>query len=130
MLTLVRKSFPAWMLGVLGGAGALTAMVPAAVHILTASTLFSKNLYRPIFAPDMTDDQVARLARIVVVVLSLVSLLVAIYQLDNPGVAVALGIRRGDAILSRRRARHLLEACDACRASSRDWSRAWVAPHC
>jgi len=80
MLTLVRKSFPAWMLGLLGGAGALTAMVPAAVHILTASTLFSKNLYRPMFASDMTDDEVARLARVVVVVLSMVSLLVAIYS--------------------------------------------------
>jgi SSS family solute:Na+ symporter len=80
MLTLVRKTFPAWMLGLLGGAGALTAMVPAAVHILTASTLFSKNLCRPIFAPDMTDDQVARLARVVVVLLSLVSLIVAIYS--------------------------------------------------
>jgi solute:Na+ symporter, SSS family len=80
MLTLVRKTFPAWMLGLLGGAGALTAMVPAAVHILTASTLFSKNLWRPIFAPKMTDDQVAKLARCVVVVLSLVSLIVAIYS--------------------------------------------------
>jgi SSS family solute:Na+ symporter len=80
MLTLVRKTFPAWMLGLLGGAGALTAMVPAAVHILTASTLFSKNLWRPVFAPAMSDDQVARLARIMVVVLSLISLTVAIYS--------------------------------------------------
>jgi SSS family solute:Na+ symporter len=80
MLTLVRKTFPAWMLGLLGGAGALTAMVPAAVHILTASTLFSKNLWRPIFAPKMTDDQVAKLARFVVAVLSLVSVIVAIYS--------------------------------------------------
>ena len=55
----VRKSFPAWFLGLIGGAGALTAMVPAAVFILTAATLFAKNLYRPIFAPAMTDDQVA-----------------------------------------------------------------------
>jgi len=80
MLTLVRKTFPAWMLGLLGGAGALTAMVPAAVHILTASTLFSKNLWRPMFAPEMTDDQVAKLARAVVVALGLVSLIVAIYS--------------------------------------------------
>lgn len=80
LLTIVRKAFPAWMLGVIGGAGALTAMVPAAVLILTASTLFSKNLYRPIFAPAMTDDQVARLARIMVVVLSLISLSLAIFS--------------------------------------------------
>ncbi len=80
LLTIVRKAFPAWMLGVIGGAGALTAMVPAAVLILTASTLFSKNLYRPIFAPGMSDDQVARLARVIVVVLSLISLIFAIYS--------------------------------------------------
>jgi len=80
LLTIVRKAFPAWMLGVIGGAGALTAMVPAAVLILTASTLFSKNLYRPIFAPGMTDDQVARLARIMVVVFSLISLCFAIFS--------------------------------------------------
>jgi len=80
MLTLVRKTFPAWMLGVVGGAGALTAMVPASVLILTASTLFAKNLYRPIFAPGMTDDQVAKLARIMVVALSLISLYFAIYS--------------------------------------------------
>lgn len=80
LLTIVRKAFPAWTLGVVGGAGALTAMVPAAVIILTASTLFAKNLWRPIFAPAMTDDQVAKLARIMVVVLSLISLYLAIYS--------------------------------------------------
>jgi SSS family solute:Na+ symporter len=80
LLTIVRKALPAWMLGMVGGAGALTAMVPAAILILTASTLFAKNLYRPIFAPAMTDDQVARLARVMVVALSLISLYFAIYS--------------------------------------------------
>lgn len=80
LLTLVRKALPPWMLGVVGGAGALTAMVPAAILVLTASTLFAKNLYRPIFAHAMTDDQVARLARIMVVALSLISLYFAIYS--------------------------------------------------
>jgi SSS family solute:Na+ symporter len=80
LLTIVRKTFPAWMLGVIGGAGALTAMVPAAILLLTASTLFAKNLYRPIFAPAMTDDQVAKLARTMVVVLSLISLYFAIHS--------------------------------------------------
>jgi solute:Na+ symporter, SSS family len=80
LLTIVRKSFPPWFLGVIGGAGALTAMVPAAIFILTAATLFAKNLYRPIFAPAMTDDQVAKLARVTVVVLGLISLILAIYR--------------------------------------------------
>lgn len=80
LLTIVRNTFPAWFLGVIGGAGALTAMVPAAIMTLTAATLFAKNLYRPLFAPAMTDGQVARLARVMVVAFSLISLYFAIYS--------------------------------------------------
>ena len=80
LLTVVRKTFPAWFLGVIGGAGALTAMVPAAIQILTAATLFAKNLYRPIFAPKMTDQQVAKLARAMVLVITAVALYFAIYS--------------------------------------------------
>lgn len=80
LLTVVRGSFPPWFLGVIGGAGALTAMVPAAIFILTAATLFAKNLYRPVFAPTMTDDQVASLARAMVIVLGAISLSLAIFS--------------------------------------------------
>src|ERR1700683_593573 len=34
MLTLVRKSFPPWFLGVIGGAGALTVVVPPPLPVL------------------------------------------------------------------------------------------------
>src|SRR5437588_2487023 len=80
LLIMVRRRFPAWFLGVIGGAGVLTAMVPAAIFLLTAATLFAKNLWRPIFAPAMTDHQVAKLARVMVVALSLISLYLAIYS--------------------------------------------------
>jgi SSS family solute:Na+ symporter len=80
LLTVVRSSFPPWFLGVVGGAGALTAMVPAAIFILTAATLFAKNLYRPFFAPAMTDNQVANLARATVIVLGVISLALAIFS--------------------------------------------------
>jgi solute:Na+ symporter, SSS family len=79
LLTIVRQSFPAWFLGVIGGAGALTAIVPASILILTAATLFAKNLCRPIFAPTMTDDQVAKVARGMVLVLSAISLYLAVH---------------------------------------------------
>jgi solute:Na+ symporter, SSS family len=79
LLTIVRKSFPPWFLGFVGGAGALAAMVPCAIFILSAASSFAKNLYRPLIAPSMTDDGVARLARIAVVALSLISLYFAIY---------------------------------------------------
>lgn len=80
LLTVVRRSFPAWFLGIVGGAGALTAMVPAAIFLLTAATLFAKNIYRPLVSPEMTDDQVARLARAMVIVLGAISLYLAIYS--------------------------------------------------
>lgn len=80
LLMLVRKTFPAWFLGVIGGAGALTAMIPAAIQLLTGATLYAKNLFKPIFAPQMTDQQVARLAKIMVVVLTIGALILAIYS--------------------------------------------------
>lgn len=80
LLTVVRKTFPAWFLGVVGGAGALTAMVPSAIIILTASTLFAKNFWRPLFAPAMTDDQVGRLARVLVLVITAIALYLAIHS--------------------------------------------------
>ena len=78
LLTIVRQTFPAWFLGVIGGAGALTAMIPAAIQLLTAATLFAKNLYRPVIAPDMNDRQVGVLAKAMVLVLTLGALYLAI----------------------------------------------------
>jgi len=80
LLTVVRRSFPAWFLGIVGGAGALTAMVPASIFLLTAATLFAKNIYRPLVSPEMTDDQVARLAKAMVIVLAAISLYLAVYS--------------------------------------------------
>ncbi len=80
LLTVVRQGFPPWFLGVVGGAGALTAMVPAALLILTAAALFSKNFFRPVFAPSMTDNQVATLARIMVVVIAAAALYFAVFR--------------------------------------------------
>jgi len=65
---------------VVGGAGAITAMVPAALLLLTAATLFAKNFYRPLFAPSMTDDQVAKLAKAMVVVISVLALYFATHS--------------------------------------------------
>jgi len=78
LLSMVRKTFPPWFLGVIGGAGALTAMVPAAVLILTAATLFIKNFFRPVIAPAMTDAQVAKLAKVTVLAITAVALFIAI----------------------------------------------------
>ena len=80
LLTVVQKSFPPWFLGVIGGSGALTAMVPASILLLSAATLFAKNFCRPMLAPSLSDDQVGRLARIMVIVLSVVAVYFAIHS--------------------------------------------------
>lgn len=80
MLLIVRKTFPPWFLGLIGGAGALTAMVAAAIQLLCAATLYAKNLIKPIFAPRMTESQVAALSKVIVLVLTAGAVLLAIYS--------------------------------------------------
>jgi solute:Na+ symporter, SSS family len=80
LLTVVRQSYPSWFLGVIGAAGALTAMVPAAVLILAAATLFAKNFYREMISPKMTDDQVASFAKKLVIVIISIALYFAIFS--------------------------------------------------
>jgi SSS family solute:Na+ symporter len=80
MLTVVRRTFPAWFMGLIGGAGALTAMVPAGVMILTAATLFAKNICRPILWPGMTEQQVAKLAKTTVLLITIAALCSAIFS--------------------------------------------------
>jgi SSS family solute:Na+ symporter len=80
LLTMVRQTFSPWLLGLIGGAGALTAMVPAAILILTAGTLFAKNFVRPLFTPSMTDESVARLAKVMVVVITGLAMYLALFS--------------------------------------------------
>ena len=62
------------------GAGAVTAMVAAAIQLLTGATLYAKNLFCPIFALGMTDRQIAKLAKIMVLVLTSGAVVLAIYS--------------------------------------------------
>jgi SSS family solute:Na+ symporter len=55
-------------------------MVPAAILILTAATLFAKNLCRPILVPHMTDRQVGKLAKITVLSITCAALGSAIFS--------------------------------------------------
>jgi solute:Na+ symporter, SSS family len=80
MLLIVRKTFPAWFLGVIGGAGALTAMVAAAIQLLCGATLYAKNLIRPLLAPKMTEQQVALLSKLIVLALTAAAVLLAVYS--------------------------------------------------
>ena len=69
---LAKITFDPWFVGVIGGAGVLTALVPGSMILLTASTIIGKNVYKEGFAPQATDLQVARAARIALPLFALV----------------------------------------------------------
>lgn len=73
-LALVQKTYPPWFMGFVGAAGALTAMVPASVLVLFASTLIAKNIYKAGFAPSAGEESVIRLSRIMVFVIMILAL--------------------------------------------------------
>ncbi len=79
-LALVNQTYPSWFMGFIGAAGAVTAMVPAAILVLFASTLLSKNVYKAGFAPDAGDERVMRLSRLMVLVIMTVSLIFALFM--------------------------------------------------
>ncbi len=73
LLRLSIQTFDPWVVGLIGAAGLLTAMVPGSMILMTASTLLAKNVYK-VFSPSATDDQVTKLAKYLVPVIALVSL--------------------------------------------------------
>lgn len=77
-LAIVQKTYPSWFLGFVGAAGAVTAMVPAAVLVLSAATLLAKNVYQAGFRPQADERTVMRLSRALVPVIMAVALLFAL----------------------------------------------------
>jgi SSS family solute:Na+ symporter len=80
LLALVARSYPAWFAGFVGAAGAVTAMVPAAVLLLSASTLMAKNVYRPLFAPAASQTHLMRASRAMMLGIAFAALVLALWS--------------------------------------------------
>jgi solute:Na+ symporter, SSS family len=65
LLRVVKQALPAWLVGLVGAAGVLTALVPGAVLATTTSTLLARNIYRPL-RPGAGERDVAVVARVAV----------------------------------------------------------------
>ncbi|HWR45751.1 sodium:solute symporter family protein [Sporomusa sp.] len=78
-MTMVQKTFPGWALGLVGGAGALACMIPAADLLLSTSMLFTRGIYCKTIGQDATPEHLARLARATVLVITAIALCLAIY---------------------------------------------------
>jgi SSS family solute:Na+ symporter len=72
LFRLSLKTFSPWVVGVIGGAGVLTALVPGSLILLAAATLLSKNIYR-VFRGPTSDAHISIVARWLVPVVALVS---------------------------------------------------------
>ncbi|MBI1795687.1 MAG: sodium:solute symporter [Candidatus Eisenbacteria bacterium] len=72
LLKLVKKTFPPGLVGLIGAAGVLTALVPGSMLMLTSATVLAKNVYRPLVGA-VEERTVAILARALVPVVALVA---------------------------------------------------------
>jgi solute:Na+ symporter, SSS family len=72
LLRLSTATFPAGVVGIIGAAGVLTAMVPGSMILITAATLLANNIYRA-FHKTAEEGHVSRLARLLVPVVALVA---------------------------------------------------------
>ncbi len=78
LLALTVKTLPAWLVGVVGAAGALAAIVPVSLLVLQSATQLSKNVYKDAIRPEATQGQVLTVSRVMVIVVMAVSLVVAL----------------------------------------------------
>jgi SSS family solute:Na+ symporter len=66
------KTFDPWLVGVIGAAGVLTALLPGSMILMTAATLLANNLYRRVDR-SATDARVVQIAKLMVPVVALVA---------------------------------------------------------
>jgi SSS family solute:Na+ symporter len=78
-LELVNRTYPSWFMGFVGAAGAVTAMVPSSILVLFASTLLAKNVYKAGFNPRAGEETVMRLSRFMVLVITTLALILAMF---------------------------------------------------
>jgi SSS family solute:Na+ symporter len=77
LLRICKLSFSPWLVGLIGAAGLLTALVPGSMLLLTASTLLAKNVYGAL-VPSAPPTTINRLARSLVPVVGLVGVLLTL----------------------------------------------------
>jgi solute:Na+ symporter, SSS family len=74
LLKISIQTFDPWVVGIIGAAGILTALVPGSMILMTAATLLAKNVFQ-VIKPNVSDVQVAKTARYLVPVVALIAVL-------------------------------------------------------
>ena len=76
---LFNKIFPSWFVGFAAATIAISALVPAAIMSIGAANLFTRNLWRPLVNPNITDEQESKNAKIVSLFVKLGALMFIIF---------------------------------------------------
>jgi solute:Na+ symporter, SSS family len=76
---LLQRYYPAWVLGLIAGAGSLAALLPASVLILGAASIFSKNVLSDAFGVATTDRSRLIWTRILVLAVAVLALVLWIF---------------------------------------------------
>ncbi|HEX6562973.1 MAG TPA: sodium:solute symporter [Chthoniobacterales bacterium] len=73
-MLVVQEHYPAWLLGLVAGAGCLAGLVPASAQILAAASLLSRNLL------PAKEEQVTQRTRLYIIVLALLAFLLWVFN--------------------------------------------------
>jgi len=95
LLRISIQTFDPWFIGIIGGAGLLTALVPGSMLLMSASTLLAKNIYKP-FAPQASEARIALLAKSFVPIVALIS----VYFTLNGGTTLSTIILMGYSLMT------------------------------
>ena len=78
LLRISKLTFPPVLVGLIGAAGLLTALVPGSMILMTAATILAKNVYGAL-APSPDERTISWLARALVPVFAVVAVLLALH---------------------------------------------------
>jgi len=73
-MIVVQKYYPAWVLGIIAGAGCLAALVPASALLLSAASMISKNVLGDLFNLATSDRSRTRATRVFILLIAAMSL--------------------------------------------------------
>ncbi|AWC43677.1 MULTISPECIES: sodium:solute symporter family protein [Bacillus cereus group] len=90
LFRLAIQTFDPWFIGIIGSAGVLTALVPGSMLLMAASTLLAKNIYQ-VLAPSVSDQQVARVAKLFVPIVTIVSVFFTFKGGETIGALLLMG---------------------------------------
>ncbi len=82
LLRISKLAFNRWMVGMIGAAGVLTALVPGSMLLVCSTTVIAQNIYRPLVAR-ADDRRISLIARGAVPVVTLIAIWLTLKERDG-----------------------------------------------